>query len=342
MDATMNGGGRMAIGLAEFTKSYDELGILAFEKKLEEAGPQFGRSNQSLSTMQLNICHACNFACGHCFLESSPERKEMMSKETMSNCLSVFRDNGFRKLDITGGAPEMNPDLEWLIDEGAKLGAVMVRTNAALLTEPQYRHLIDAFKRNKAEVIVSLPCYTKDNVDEQRGEGNFEKVIAGLAALNAVGYGKGGGLVLNLVYNPLGAYLPGSQPELEQDYKRALGQDHGIEFDSLFCLANTPLGRFRNKLDAQGVLGDYLTLIYESFNPQTLPSMMCRDQLNVDFDGGLYDCEMNHVLGLTIHGGPANIAGLLGQKLTQRDIRFNHGCYVCTAGSGSSCGGALV
>jgi radical SAM/Cys-rich protein len=332
----------MPITYEEFTQVYIDREIPAFYEKLVTIDPQYGRTNDVLTTMQVNVCYACNFTCAHCFLESSPGRTEIMSKETMEDCLAVFKENGFKILDITGGAPELNSHLEWFINEGAKLGKVMVRSNAALLIEPEYRHLIEVFRRNEATVIVSLPCYTKENVDSQRGDGNFEKVTAGLKALNAAGYGADPALELNLVYNPLGGFLPGSQCGLEGDYRKELGEKHGIVFNNLFCLANTPLGRFRSKLEREGGLGEYLTLIYESFNPDTLASMMCRNQLNVDYDGGLYDCEMNHVIGLPIDGVCHNISELKGCRLAPRDIKLNGGCYVCTAGSGSSCGGALV
>jgi radical SAM/Cys-rich protein len=332
----------MPITYEEFTKTYNDLGIPPFADSLATVDAAYGRTNEKLTTMQVNIGYACNFACEHCFLDSSPVRTEQMSKETMEDCLAVFAENDFETLDITGGAPELNPHLEWFIKEGAKLGKVMVRTNAALLTVPNFRHLIDVFKRNKVTVIVSLPCYTKENVDAQRGKNNFEKVTAGLKALNAVGYGIDPNLELNLVYNPLGGYLPGSQCGLEADYRQTLGGVHEIVFNNLFCLANTPEGRFRAKLEQAGELGDYLTLIYENFNPDTLSSMMCRNQLNVDYDGGLYDCEMNHVIHLPIAGDFHNIAELKGHRLGQRDIRLNGACYVCTAGSGSSCGGSLV
>jgi radical SAM/Cys-rich protein len=218
----------------------------------------------------------------------------------------------------------------------------MVRTNAALLGEAEHSHLIDAFVRDGVTVVVSLPCYTQDNVDRQRGAGNFDRVLAGIRALNAAGYAREPGLELNLVYNPLGAYLPGSQESLQEDYRRELGENAGVAFDNLFCLANTPLGRFRDSLERKGELASYLTLLYENFNPSTLAGMMCRSQLNVDYDGRLYDCEMNHVIGLPIHGEFKTIGELRGHRLGRREIMFNGGCYVCTAGSGSSCGGSLV
>jgi radical SAM/Cys-rich protein len=332
----------MSITYEEFTKSYADLGIPSFFDTLSKTDPVYGKTNERLTTMQVNVCYTCNFTCAHCFLESSPKRCEMMSRQTMEDCLAVFEDNGFEILDITGGAPELNSELEWFVEEGAKLGKVMVRSNAALLALPEYQHLIDTFKRNKVTVIVSLPCYTKENVDSQRGRDNFEKVTAGIKALNAAGYGTDPGLELNLVYNPLGGFLPGPQRGLEQDYRRILGEEQGIAFNNLFCLANTPLGRFRTMLEAEGGLDGYLSLIYESYNPDTLPNMMCRNQLNVDYDGGLYDCEMNHVIGLPINGAYRTVADLKGHRLQQRDIGLNGGCYVCTAGSGSSCGGALV
>ncbi|MDR3308288.1 MAG: 4Fe-4S cluster-binding domain-containing protein, partial [Coriobacteriales bacterium] len=223
----------MPVTYEEFAAVYTELGIPAFASKLAEASPAFGQTNEKLTTMQVNVGYVCNFACSHCFLESSPKRTEMMGEQTMRDCLAVFKENGLEVLDITGGAPELNPALQWFIEEGAELGKVMVRSNAALLVEPQYQHLVEVFAHNKVTVIVSLPCYTKANVDSQRGAHNFEKVITGLKALNAVGYGSDPSRELNLVYNPLGGYLPGAQSGLEADYKRVLGEEHGIVFNNL-------------------------------------------------------------------------------------------------------------
>lgn len=330
----------MPITFAEFSKTYTDLGIPEFASKLPD--PAFAWTNDKLTVMQVNVCYTCNFSCTHCFLESAPGRTEMMSKVTMADCLQVFAENGFTILDITGGAPELIPDLPWFVAEGAKLGKVMVRTNAALLTEPEYSSLIDVFKENKVTVIVSLPCYTEENVDTQRGAGNYTKIIAGCKALNAAGYGTDPELELNLVYNPMGAYLPGSQCGLEPDYRDYLGKEHGIVFNSLFCLANTPLGRFRARLMASDELDGYLSLLYESYNPETVASMMCRNQLNVDYDGGLYDCEMNHVIGQPAIFEAHNISELKGRPIAKRRISFNGGCYTCAAGSGSSCGGSLV
>jgi radical SAM/Cys-rich protein len=330
----------MSVTYAEFTKTFTDLDIPDFDTRLPSAS--LGTTIEHLTTMQVNVGYACNFSCDHCFVDSSPQRTELMSKETMVDCLEVFAENSFTTLDITGGAPELNPSLAWFVGEGARLGKVMVRTNAALLTLPEYAALIDTFTAAQATVIVSLPCYTKENVDLQRGEGNYERIIAGLRALNAAGYGRDSQLELNLVYNPMGAYLPGAQCGLEPDYKRILGDEQGIVFDNLFCLANTPLGRFREKLQSAGELEDYVSLLAQSFNPATVPGLMCRNQLNVDYDGRLYDCEMNHVIGLPLDGAYAHISQLKGHKIMPRTIRTSGACYVCTAGSGSSCGGALV
>jgi radical SAM/Cys-rich protein len=329
----------MPVTLEEFNEPYAALAIPDFSSLLPD--PAYARTHERLTTMQVNVCYACNFSCEHCFLESAPGRTEMMDKRVMADCLQVFAENGFETLDVTGGAPELNPHLAWLVAEGAKLGKVMVRSNAALLAEPEHEHLIEVFKTNKATVIVSLPCYTQENVDSQRGSGNYNRIIAGLKALNAAGFGIDPQLELNLVYNPMGAYLPGSQSGLEPDYKQYLADEQGLSFNSLFCLANTPMGRFRSKLKAAGELDGYLALLHESYNPSTVANMMCRSQLNVDYDGRLYDCEMNHVIGLPVAEGPRSIDELKGSRLTGRSIAFNGGCYTCTAGSGSSCGGSL-
>ena len=324
----------------EYETKLTGLEIPAFTTQLTDSA--FGFTDEKLTTMQVNIGYTCNLACAHCFLESSPKSTEMMSRETMEDCLFVFKENDFSVLDITGGAPELNEHFAWFIEEGAKYGQVMVRTNATLLALPGYRFLTDAFKRNKAVVIVSMPCYTKANVDLQRGTGAFESVVAGLKTLNAVGYGLDVDLELNLIHNPLDAYLPPSQSGLELDYKRVLKEEQGIVFNSLFCLTNTPSGRFRTQLDETGKLDTYLTLLYKNFNAKTLSGLMCRFQLNVDYDGRLYDCEMNHAINLQVSGPYRTIAEMKGHNVVPRQIRFNSGCYACAAGLGSSCAGTLV
>lgn len=308
-------------------------------------------TNDALSTLQMNVGLKCNLACKHCHVESSPARTEEMSRETMEHCMQVVRDHGFDVIDITGGAPELNPNYEWLIREAAATGAkVMTRSNLVVLEEPEYAHLPELWAELGIVVIVSLPHYVKKNAERQRGEGTYDSVIEGLKRLNALGYGKGEGagsggkaLELDLVYNPGGMFLPGDQAGLERDYKKQLGEEYGITFDNLFAIANNPNGRFANALEKKGKLGAYMQKLVDAFNPAAVPTMMCRSQISVGYDGRLYDCDFNQAAELPcVDGGTiAELAARPGESLKRR-IAFGQHCYGCTAGAGSSCGGATA
>ena len=243
-------------------------------------------------------------------------------------------------LDITGGAPEMNPSFRWLLENAAKTGVhTIVRTNLVILDAEGFRDIPELYAKYGVEVVCSLPYYTKRDNDRQRGGGVFDKSVTLLRRLNELGYGRDERLHLNLVYNPGGAFLPPSQPALERDYKARLMEDHGIVFNNLYTITNNPVGRFREFLDRSGNFCGYMERLYNSFNPGAVENMMCRGQISVDWQGYIYDCDFNQALGLRAEG-PATIGEWAGAKSVRRRIRFGSHCYACTAGSGSSCGGA--
>ena len=298
-----------------------------------------------VNTMQVNVGRLCNQACRHCHVEAGPGRKEVMLKETMELCLDILKDTEIPTVDITGGAPEMNPDFRWFVEECVMLKRhVMVRSNLTILTETGYEGLPEFFAENHVEVIASLPCYTEGNTDSQRGEGVFRKSVEALKRLNSLGYGKeGSGLVLNLVYNPGGPFLPSSQKALETDYKRVLLESYGIAFNNLFTITNLPIGRFLAELNSSGNLRMYLDKLAASYNPCAAANVMCKQLLSVGWDGTLYDCDFNQMLGLSVnHGAPTHLKEFDLSTLSKRQIVTGIHCYGCTAGAGSSCGGATT
>lgn len=297
-------------------------------------------SRQSLTTMQVNVGYQCNLSCTHCFLECGPNKTEQMTKETMQQCLRAFAAGGFEIMDVTGGSPEMNPHLAYFIEEAAKLGKVIVRTNLAILKKEAYAPLLEVYVKNKVRIVCSLPYYKKDVVEKQRGYTVFDDVIEMLRKLNTVGYGKKDDLCLTLVYNTDGPYLPPNEVMLENTYRRVLREECGIEFTDLIAIGNVPIGRFGQELRSQGRLGSYLKLQSENFNEDNLPKVMCRDQINVDYNGSLYDCEYYHVLGIKPEGAQ-HINELTENPIHRRKISTCAVCYSCTAGYGSSCGGNL-
>jgi radical SAM/Cys-rich protein len=295
---------------------------------------------KSVEILQLNITYKCNLACHHCHVGSSPKRTEMMSKETLQKCLQIIKTTAsINTVDITGGAPEMNPHLEWFIKEVSKLNKrLLVRSNLVILLGDEYSHLIDVFSDNKVEIVGSLPCYLEENVCQQRGKGIFEQSIRALQILNQKGYGNGKSEKnLNLVYNPVGAYLPGPQAELEKDYKAHLKENYNISFDHLFCLTNMPIGRYRDDLERSGELAKYEQELLDAYNPEAVENVMCRTTISVRWDGKLYDCDFNQVLDLPI----GEIDHFDVRKLASRDIIVGDRCFACVAGAGSSCQGAL-
>ncbi|HVE50315.1 MAG TPA: arsenosugar biosynthesis radical SAM (seleno)protein ArsS [Casimicrobiaceae bacterium] len=303
-------------------------------------------ARRALDTLQVNLGYRCNQACLHCHVNASPDRKEMMGRETIDLILRVVRMRRVATLDVTGGAPELNPHFRYLVSEARKSGArVIDRCNLTILNEPGFEDLADYLADEKVEITASLPCYTKDNVDKQRGEHVFESSILGLQKLNALGYGREGSTrVLNLVYNPLGPYLPPAQEKLEADYKRELGEHFGITFNQLFTLANMPIARFGSTLVSQGKFAPYMALLRSAHNPANLDGVMCRTLMSVDWRGFLYDCDFNQMLGipLSVAGKPRrHLSDLLHEDLEGASIAVADHCYGCTAGQGSSCGGAL-
>jgi len=297
-----------------------------------------------IETVQVNIGLRCNLACLHCHVESGPKRAEEMSLQTMEAVLRALSATGASTLDITGGAPEMHPRFRWFVAEGLARGArVMVRTNLTILTEPGYVDLPSWFAARRVHLIASLPCYTADNVDRQRGRGTYDGSIDALHALNAEGYGRDASLPLDLVYNPIGPTLPGSQAALEADYRHALRERWQVDFTRLITITNMPIGRFAADLERDARAADYDALLREHFNPDTVEGLMCRHQLHVAWDGRLSDCDFNYAINLGVEPGTCQtIERFDGPAFLARRIATGAHCFGCTAGSGSSCGGALT
>ncbi|MBI2970747.1 MAG: arsenosugar biosynthesis radical SAM protein ArsS [Gammaproteobacteria bacterium] len=304
-------------------------------------------ARRGLETLQVNIGLRCNLACLHCHTNSNPHRREEMSEETIELVLRFLDRRGPRTLDITGGAPELHPRFHYLVEQAASRGVhVMDRCNLTVLELPGFADLHEFLAAQRVEVVASLPCYTRENVDAQRGRGVFDASLAALRKLNGVGYGvPGSGLELNLVYNPLGPYLPPAQAQLEADYKRELGEKYGIVFNRLFTLTNMPIKRFGSTLVSRGQLNDYLALLHRSHRDDNLEKVMCRTLLSVDWAGYVYDCDFNQMLGLAMEAGDSgrtHLSELMGRELEGARINVRNHCYGCTAGQGSSCGGALT
>ncbi|ENO82229.1 radical SAM protein [Thauera sp. 27] len=298
-----------------------------------------------LEVLQANLGYRCNQACLHCHVAASPRRTEEMSWDTMALLLEVARRHRVRTLDLTGGAPEMNPNFRRLVAEARAMGLnVIDRCNLTILGEPGYEWLADFLAAQRVDVVASLPCYLEDNVDAQRGDGVFRQSIDGLRTLNALGYGQpGSGLVLNLVYNPLGPSLPPEQHGLEQAYKRELAARYGIVFNQLFALANMPIQRFGSQLISRGQFDGYMALLKGAHRPENLVGVMCRALVSVSWQGQVHDCDFNQMLGLPLgaRSQATHLPDLLGNDMEDGTIRVGEHCYGCTAGQGSSCGGAL-
>jgi len=310
-----------------------------FEQKLAEH--QFTLRRASLQTLQLNLGRKCNQACRHCHVDAGPWRTEMMDEPTahrIGDWIERFRPP---VVDLTGGAPELNAQFRYLVECARTAGAKVIdRNNLTILEEPGFDWLPSFLAKHDVEVVASLPCYQSENVAKQRGAGVFEKSIRGLRTLNAVGYGTRH--PLHLVYNPVGPTLPAPQAELEADYKEALLRDHGIVFHQLYSITNQPIARFAADLREHGQWDAYLELLAQSFNPATLPGVMCRSTLSVDYQGRLYDCDFNQMLGLALaRDGAPSLWDITPVDLEGNDIRTGIHCLACTAGSGSSCTGAI-
>ncbi|MCT4580742.1 MAG: arsenosugar biosynthesis radical SAM protein ArsS [Flavobacteriales bacterium] len=321
-------------------------GVLpTFQQKLAE-GNQFPLTLKKLDIFQVNIGYMCNQVCEHCHVDAGPDRKEIMTIETMQQCLDAIKISGASTVDITGGAPEMNPNFRWFIEEINKLGVedIIVRSNLTIIVaNKKYYDLPEFFKANNVHVISSLPCYTKENVDKQRGKGVFADSIKALKMLNDVGYGiEGTGLKLDLVYNPGGPSLPGSQEGLQADYKRELKELFGIEFNYLFTITNLPISRFLDFLMASERYEEYMEKLVTNFNPYAVDGVMCRETISVSWDGYIYDCDFNQMLALKVASKSNHIRDFSLAELAKRDIIISQHCYGCTAGAGSSCQGVTV
>jgi len=306
-----------------------------------------GLRKRKIRTLQVNMGKYCNQACLHCHVEAGPGRKEMMGREVVDAVLGFLEKSDIAVVDITGGAPELNPNFDYLVESCVLLGRhVMDRCNLTVLFEPGKDSLPNFFRQHRVELVCSLPCYTEENVDQQRGKGTFDLSIRALQCLNGLGYGvPGTGLELNLVYNPLGAYLPPLQQDLEREYKNILRKEFGIVFNRLYCLANMPITRYEKLLKLRGEYDHYMDLIESSFNSDTLEKVMCRDLLSVGWEGSVYDCDFNQMLDLPVRnpqGKPLRIWDISADALEDEPISTGNHCYGCTAGSGSSCGGSLI
>jgi radical SAM/Cys-rich protein len=298
-----------------------------------------------IKILQINVGYRCNLECRHCHIEASPNRHELMSKKVMEMCLRILKSNPIPTIDITGGAPEMHPDLSWFLEQCAGLKRrLQVRTNGVILLEKEFAAFLDLYAGISAEVVISFPHMDMKMTDRQRGEGVYNKLIKAIRKLNDKGYGQtGSGLILNLVHNPSGAYLPGLQGSLEEHYQQVLREKFGIVFNNLFCITNMPIGRYLDYLQRTDNYEEYMSALVNAFNPATLANVMCRTTLSVSWDGKLYDCDFNQVLGMTVnHGAPENIAEFEFPKLATRRIVTGNHCYGCTAGAGSSCRGTLA
>ena len=301
----------------------------------------------SVDTLQVNLGYKCNQSCLHCHVNAGPSRTEMMSEQTLAEVLAYLESGAVSALDITGGAPELHPQFRELAGKARALGLrVMDRCNLTILEEPGHADLAEFLAANEVEIVASLPCYLEDNVDRQRGKGVFHTSIRALRRLNALGYGAPGSrLALNQVFNPQGASLPPPQATLEADYKRHLGQTYGIAFNGLYTLANMPIQRFGSTLISKGQFNQYMRLLRDAHRDDNLDGVMCRTILSVDWQGFVYDCDFNQMLGLplVVDGKPrVKLADLLGRDLDGNPIVVMDHCYGCTAGQGSSCGGALA
>jgi radical SAM/Cys-rich protein len=317
----------------------------SFKVRLEESG-LFPLKSSAMEVFQINMGKMCNQACRHCHVDAGPDRKEIMSRQTMQLCLQVLKNTEIKTVDLTGGAPELNPDFRWFVQELKKLGKhIIVRCNLTIiLANKRFNDLPEFFKEHQIEVVSSLPSFTQDRTDRQRGDGVFDDSIKALKMLNSVGYGKeGSGLVLNLVYNPAGAFLPPSQLALEKEYKMELSSRYGILFNQLFAITNMPISRYLDYLLTSGNYEKYMDKLIAAFNPEAVKNLMCRNTISVGWDGYLYDCDFNQMLDLKVSVTQSrHLSEFNVEMLNNRNIVIKQHCYGCTAGAGSSCGGSLA
>jgi len=316
-----------------------------FKDKIAQTG-HFPLKPKKLEVLQINVGYMCNQVCSHCHVDAGPDRKEIMTRDTMRQCLEVIKKTGAHTLDLTGGAPEMNPDFRWFVEEAAKAGIkdFIVRSNLTIIrANKKYYDLPEFFKKHNVHVISSMPYYKREKTDKQRGDGVFDKSIKALQMLNEVGYGiEGSSLRLDLVYNPSGAYLPTDQAALERDFKIALKEDFNIDFHNLFAITNLPVSRFLEYLIASDNYEDYMYALVEAYNPMAVENVMCTNTLSISWDGWLYDCDFNQMLGLKVASKVKHISEYNEDLLQNRNIIISQHCYGCTAGAGSSCQGTVA
>ena len=333
--------------LEVLSNSIFKTGILpTFKQKLqahhiEEIKPS------PLQILQINMGYMCNQVCAHCHVDAGPDRKEMMSRQTMQECIAVMQTERIETVDLTGGAPEMHPDFRWFVEEiraTTQVKEIIVRSNLTIiLANKKYYDLPEFFAKHQVHIVSSLPFYKRNKTDRQRGSGVFDTSIKALQKLNATGFGKPNSkLILDLVYNPSGAFLPGDQQALENDFKKALFDDFGIEFNQLFALANLPISRFLDYLIASENFEEYMTALVEAFNPVAAENVMCTNTLSVSWEGYLFDCDFNQMLDLKVATDHPHISQFNGEALQKRKIQISQHCFGCTAGAGSSCQGSIA
>lgn len=322
----------------------ESVGISTFQERLEGID-LFPLTSTGIDIFQVNLGKMCNQVCKHCHVDAGPDRKEIMTKETMQQCLDALRGTDIQTVDLTGGAPEMNPHFRWFVEQVSAMGKeIIVRCNLTIIVaNPKYNDLPEFYKKHNVNVASSLPYFSAKRTDAQRGEGVFEQSIRALKMLNEVGYGQDGSdLKLDLVYNPSGAYLPGDQMGLEQQFKQKLKDGYDITFNNLFSITNLPVSRFLDYLINSGNYEEYMVELANAFNPVAASGVMCRNTLSIGWDGYLYDCDFNQMLELKVEGKSQHIAEFDQRALGDRHIKISQHCYGCTAGAGSSCGGATA
>ncbi len=319
--------------------------IVDFRERIKKIDPKLVNV-ETIKTLQANLGNRCNQKCAHCHVQAGPDGKKIMSKKVMTKIFDFLKKHKGTIVDITGGCPELNPDFKFFMENVSDLASkIMVRTNLTVFLEPGMDWIPKWYAQHKIILVASLPCYTGENVDQQRGKGVFEKSIKALKILNSLGYGKKDDLQINLVYNPVADFLPAGQQQLQDDYKTHLSQKYGVCFNNLFTITNAPIGRFRQYLKANGQLKQYQQLLIENFNPEAAKNIMCRNLVSVDYRGLIYNCDFNQALGLDIFNNEGknitieNTDDILAENL---EIITGDHCFCCTAGTGSSCTGSLV
>ncbi|GBD98981.1 antilisterial bacteriocin subtilosin biosynthesis protein AlbA [bacterium BMS3Abin07] len=310
---------------------------MKFAERLKEER-RYPLRAENVEILQVNLGYRCNMSCKHCHVQAGPARREMMDMKTVETVLNVLRRSNIATLDITGGAPELNPHFQYLVTKSKEIGRhIIIRSNLTIFFEDGMEDMPEFYRENEVEVIASLPYYLKDNVDRVRGRGTFHKSMNAIKKLNVLGYGRRDGLTLNLVYNPQGAFLPPEQCSIERDYRKELKEKYGVDFDKLYTFANMPIGRFSEFLRRSGNFEKYMDTLIDAFNPSTLDGIMCRHLISVGWNGKLYDCDFNQVAGIGLSdGNTENIADFDFERLAVREIAADDHCFGCTAGQGST------